>query len=164
MIRHARDVFMHALVYNGPRDVSIKNVPDAKIEHPTDVLVKITTTNICGSDLHMLRLDTKTGHAFITESGTGTIIVVDLKSGKARRLLANNPSTKLEPEAEIVVDGMKIIDPETGNAPAFQADGIAFDKEGGWLYYHALAAKTSIASRQSIYLMNHLRWFSSAQK
>jgi glutathione-independent formaldehyde dehydrogenase len=62
MIRHARDVFMHALVYNGPRDVSIKNVPDAKIEHPTDVLVKITTTNICGSDLHMLRLDTKTGH------------------------------------------------------------------------------------------------------
>jgi hypothetical protein len=40
------------------------------------------------------------------------------------------------------VDGMKIIDPETGNAPAFQADGIAFDKESGWLYYHALAAKT----------------------
>jgi sugar lactone lactonase YvrE len=46
------------------------------------------------------------------------------------------------PEAEIVVDGMKIIDPETGNAPAFQADGIAFDNEGDWLYYHALAAKT----------------------
>jgi sugar lactone lactonase YvrE len=89
-----------------------------------------------------VRLDTKTGHAFITESGTGAIIVVDLKSGQARRLLANNPSTKLEPEAEIVVDGMKIIDPETGNAPAFQADGIAFDKEGGWLYYHALTAKT----------------------
>jgi Major royal jelly protein len=74
------------------------------------------------SYLNDLRLDTKTGHAFITESGTGAIIVVDLKSGKARRLLANNPSTKLEPEAEIVVDGMKIIDPETGNAPAFQAE------------------------------------------
>lgn len=44
---------MRALVYNGPRDVQIKNVPDAKIEQPTDVLVKITTTNICGSDLHM---------------------------------------------------------------------------------------------------------------
>lgn len=54
---------MHALVYNGPRDVSIKNVPDAKIEHPTDVLVKITTTNICGSDLHMYegRTDMETG-------------------------------------------------------------------------------------------------------
>jgi glutathione-independent formaldehyde dehydrogenase len=42
-----------ALVYNGPRSVSIKNVPDAKVEQPTDVLVRITSTNICGSDLHM---------------------------------------------------------------------------------------------------------------
>ena len=44
---------MKALVYNGPRDVSINDVPDAKIERPTDVLVRITSTNICGSDLHM---------------------------------------------------------------------------------------------------------------
>jgi threonine dehydrogenase-like Zn-dependent dehydrogenase len=33
--------------------VRVKNVPDAKLERPTDVLVKITSTNICGSDLHM---------------------------------------------------------------------------------------------------------------
>ena len=44
---------MKALVYMGPRDVQVKEVPDAKIERPTDVLVKITSTNICGSDLHM---------------------------------------------------------------------------------------------------------------
>jgi glutathione-independent formaldehyde dehydrogenase len=44
---------MKALVYKGPRDVSVINVPDAKLERPTDVLVRITTTNICGSDLHM---------------------------------------------------------------------------------------------------------------
>ncbi len=44
---------MQALVYNGPRDVQVQNMPDAKIEKPTDVLVKVTTTNICGSDLHM---------------------------------------------------------------------------------------------------------------
>jgi glutathione-independent formaldehyde dehydrogenase len=44
---------MKALVYNGPRDVQIKEVPEPKIEKPTDVLVKITSTNICGSDLHM---------------------------------------------------------------------------------------------------------------
>jgi threonine dehydrogenase-like Zn-dependent dehydrogenase len=54
---------MKALVYNGPRDVAVKDVPDAKIEKPTDVLVKITTTNICGSDLHMYegRTDVKQG-------------------------------------------------------------------------------------------------------
>jgi glutathione-independent formaldehyde dehydrogenase len=44
---------MKALIYHGPRDVRVKNVPDAKIERPTDALVKITSTNICGSDLHM---------------------------------------------------------------------------------------------------------------
>ncbi len=44
---------MKALVYDGPRKVSLKQVPDAKIEESTDVLVKITSTNICGSDLHM---------------------------------------------------------------------------------------------------------------
>jgi glutathione-independent formaldehyde dehydrogenase len=44
---------MKALVYYGPRDVRISDMPDARIEKSTDVLVKITTTNICGSDLHM---------------------------------------------------------------------------------------------------------------
>jgi threonine dehydrogenase-like Zn-dependent dehydrogenase len=44
---------MKALVYNGPKDVSVNKVPDPKIEKPNDVVVKITTTNICGSDLHM---------------------------------------------------------------------------------------------------------------
>ncbi|PLZ03624.1 aldehyde dehydrogenase [Burkholderia sp. WAC0059] len=44
---------MKAVVYEGPRNVSVKEMPDARIEKPTDVLVKITTTNICGSDLHM---------------------------------------------------------------------------------------------------------------
>jgi glutathione-independent formaldehyde dehydrogenase len=44
---------MKALVYKGPFEVAVENVPDAKVERPTDVLVKITSTNICGSDLHM---------------------------------------------------------------------------------------------------------------
>ncbi|QPD04443.1 MAG: Glutathione-independent formaldehyde dehydrogenase [Candidatus Nitrospira kreftii] len=54
---------MKALVYKGPRDIQVKDVLDAKIERPTDVLVKITSTNICGSDLHMYegRTDVKPG-------------------------------------------------------------------------------------------------------
>src|SRR6201995_3956575 len=44
---------MKGLVYNGPRDVSIKTVPDPRIERATDAIVQITRTNICGSDLHM---------------------------------------------------------------------------------------------------------------
>ena len=44
---------MKALVYHGPREVSVDNVDDPRIEKPTDVVVRMTTTNICGSDLHM---------------------------------------------------------------------------------------------------------------
>ncbi|MDI5968871.1 glutathione-independent formaldehyde dehydrogenase [Streptomyces sp. SL13] len=44
---------MKALVYTGPREISVEEVPDARIERPNDVLVRITATNICGSDLHM---------------------------------------------------------------------------------------------------------------
>src|SRR6202012_5417506 len=54
---------MKALIYNGPRDVSVADVEDPRIERPTDVLVRITRTNICGSDLHMYegRTDMETG-------------------------------------------------------------------------------------------------------
>lgn len=54
---------MKGLVYEGARDVQVKDVPDARIERPTDVLVRITATNICGSDLHMYegRTDLETG-------------------------------------------------------------------------------------------------------
>ncbi len=44
---------MKAVVYHGPRKVSVDTVPDAKLEKLTDVVIKLTTTNICGSDLHM---------------------------------------------------------------------------------------------------------------
>ncbi|MFF2572350.1 glutathione-independent formaldehyde dehydrogenase [Streptomyces sp. NPDC058084] len=56
---------MKAAVYEGPRTVTVKDVPDARIEHPNDILVKITTTNICGSDLHMYegRTSFETGRA-----------------------------------------------------------------------------------------------------
>ncbi len=44
---------MKAIIYEGPCKVSVTEVPDSKIEKPTDALVRITSTNICGSDLHM---------------------------------------------------------------------------------------------------------------
>jgi threonine dehydrogenase-like Zn-dependent dehydrogenase len=55
-----------AVVYEGPRQVSVKDVPDARIERPTDVLVRITSANICGSDLHMYegRTDFEPGRWF----------------------------------------------------------------------------------------------------
>jgi glutathione-independent formaldehyde dehydrogenase len=44
---------MKGLVYLGPREGRIDDVADAKLEKETDALVRVTSTNICGSDLHM---------------------------------------------------------------------------------------------------------------
>jgi threonine dehydrogenase-like Zn-dependent dehydrogenase len=44
---------MKALVWHGKRDVRVDSVPDPKIEAPTDAIVRITSTAICGSDLHL---------------------------------------------------------------------------------------------------------------
>ncbi|EON32648.1 alcohol dehydrogenase [Gordonia terrae C-6] len=44
---------MRAVTWQGKRQVSVDTVPDPKIIEPTDAIIKITSTNICGSDLHL---------------------------------------------------------------------------------------------------------------
>jgi glutathione-independent formaldehyde dehydrogenase len=44
---------MKAVVYRRPFSVAVENVVDPKLQHPNDVIVKVTSTAICGSDLHM---------------------------------------------------------------------------------------------------------------
>lgn len=46
---------MQALTYHGAKDVRVENVPDPIIQQPDDVLLKVTATAICGSDLHLYR-------------------------------------------------------------------------------------------------------------
>src|SRR4051812_49305579 len=44
---------MKAVVWHGKRDVRVDEVPDPKIEDPRDAIVRITTSGLCGSDLHL---------------------------------------------------------------------------------------------------------------
>jgi glutathione-independent formaldehyde dehydrogenase len=44
---------MRAVVYRKPFEVAVEEVPDPRIEQPNDVIVRITSTCVCGSDLHM---------------------------------------------------------------------------------------------------------------
>ncbi len=44
---------MKALTFHGKRDVRVDNVPDPTIEQPTDAIIKVTSSGICGSDLHL---------------------------------------------------------------------------------------------------------------
>lgn len=45
--------YMKALRWNGKHEVAVEEVPDPKIEHPRDAIIRITSTAICGSDLHL---------------------------------------------------------------------------------------------------------------
>jgi glutathione-independent formaldehyde dehydrogenase len=71
---------MKAVIYHGARDVRVDTVADARIEKPTDVVVRLTATNICGSDLHMYegRTSFEKGQVFghenlgqVVEAGNG---------------------------------------------------------------------------------------------
>ncbi|MGB3185298.1 MAG: zinc-dependent alcohol dehydrogenase [Ornithinimicrobium sp.] len=63
---------MRALTWQGDEDVEVKDVPDPEIEAPTDAIVRVTSTAICGSDLHLysvlapyLAKDDVLGHEFM---------------------------------------------------------------------------------------------------
>lgn len=44
---------MKALVWHGQRDVRYETVPDPRIEEPTDAVIRVTSSGLCGSDLHL---------------------------------------------------------------------------------------------------------------
>ena len=45
---------MKAIVYDGIQKIQCRNVPDPKIEKDDDIIIKVTSTAICGSDLHLV--------------------------------------------------------------------------------------------------------------
>ncbi|WP_446916440.1 L-dopachrome tautomerase-related protein, partial [Klebsiella pneumoniae] len=73
-------------------------------------------------------------HAFMTESGTGAIIVLNLETQKARRLLSSSQKTKAVPGKVAVIDGVSEKTPE-GKIPVVNADGIEISPDKQWLYF-----------------------------
>jgi alcohol dehydrogenase len=67
-----------ALVYHGPGEKSWIDVPDPKIQNPTDIIVRIDTTTICGTDLHILKGDVPavTPGRILGHEGVGVITEV----------------------------------------------------------------------------------------
>jgi threonine dehydrogenase-like Zn-dependent dehydrogenase len=47
---------MKAVTWHGKRDVRVDTVPDPTIQEPTDAIIEVTSTNICGSDLHLYEI------------------------------------------------------------------------------------------------------------
>jgi sugar lactone lactonase YvrE len=81
------------------------------------------------------------GHAYISDSGLGAIVVVDLDTGEARRLLEDHPSTKVEPGVELVF-GDRPWTFANGKTPQVHIDGIAIDPQREYVYYKPLVGRT----------------------
>jgi len=69
---------MRALIYHGPGRKSWDEVPDPTIKYPTDVIVRMDTTTICGTDLHILKGDVPavTEGRILGHEGVGTVTEV----------------------------------------------------------------------------------------
>ena len=81
-----------------------------------------------------VRVDTELNFAYLSESGIGSLLVLDLISGSARRVLSDHSSTKAE-SITLNING------QASNL-IIHADGIALSNKGDYLYYKALTAKS----------------------
>jgi sugar lactone lactonase YvrE len=95
-----------------------------------------------GSYLNDIRVSQDGLFGFITDSGTqGAIIVADLRSGSARRVLDGDVSTQMDPSVTVHADGVPLRRPD-GRGVEFSADGVALSRDGRYLYWQAVKGKT----------------------
>ncbi|NUZ06115.1 L-dopachrome tautomerase-related protein [Piscinibacter koreensis] len=95
-----------------------------------------------GSYLNDVRFSPDGAAAYITDSGArGAIVVVDLASGNARRVLDGHPSTQPEKDVVVTYGGKPLRRPD-GRGVEFAADGIALSPDGRTLYWQAIKGKT----------------------
>jgi sugar lactone lactonase YvrE len=97
---------------------------------------------IPGSYLNDVRFSRDGKYAFLTDSGQrGALVVVDLASGKARRVLDGDPSTQPEKGVVVTTDGKPVRYPD-GRKVLFAADSIALSSDGSYLYWKPLTGTT----------------------
>ncbi|MEJ1223809.1 L-dopachrome tautomerase-related protein [Sediminicola sp. 1XM1-17] len=82
------------------------------------------------SYINDLRIDKEKGKIYFTDSGAGGLLVLDMASGKSKRILDNHPSTMAE------MDHLTFDNGKWNNT--IHSDGIALDTKNNKLYYHAL--------------------------
>jgi sugar lactone lactonase YvrE len=72
--------------------------------------------------------------AFVTESGTGALLVLDRRVGSIRRLLAGSRLTKGDPSIIPVVEGRRLVGPD-GRPPTMQVDELELSADGRTLFF-----------------------------
>ncbi|WP_375457080.1 SMP-30/gluconolactonase/LRE family protein [uncultured Methylobacterium sp.] len=129
---------MAAVVKDGPKLVEI----DLKTNRPARTIAFDETVAPQGSYLNDVRFSPDGRTAYLTDSGaSGALVVVDLDSGKARRLLDGDPTTMPDKSVTVSYDGKPLRRPD-GRGVEFAADGIALSVDGKTLYWQAIKGKT----------------------
>ena len=129
---------MAAVVKDGPKLVEI----DLKTNRPGRIIAFDETVAPQGSYLNDVRFSPDGRTAYLTDSGVkGALVVVDLASGKSRRVLDGHPSTQPDKSVTVTYDGQPLRRPD-GRGVEFAADGIALSGDGGTLYWQAIKGKT----------------------
>ncbi|SMF89936.1 Sugar lactone lactonase YvrE [Azospirillum oryzae] len=126
------------VVQGGPKLVRI----DLKTNRVAQVIRFDETVAPQGSYLNDVRFSPDGRHAYLTDAGAkGALVVVDLQSGKARRVLNGHPSTQPEKDVVVKTDGRELRRPD-GRGVEFAADSIALSPDGRTLYWKALTGRT----------------------
>jgi sugar lactone lactonase YvrE len=88
--------------------------------------------------LNDVRIDTVHDYAYLTNIGSkGSLVVLDLKTGKARQVLVGDRSTFADPKQHLMIGKEMALRPD-GSEVAIHADGIALSPDTKWLYYRPL--------------------------
>ena len=129
---------MAALVPGGAKLVEI----DLKTNQPARTIAFDESVAPQGSYLNDVRFSPDGKTAYFTDSGAkGALVVVDLASGRAHRVLDGDPSTQPDKSVTVTYDGKPLRRPD-GRGVEFAADGIALSPDGKTLYWQAIKGKT----------------------
>lgn len=129
---------MAHVVKDGPKLVGI----DLKTNKVVKTIPFDETVALQASYINDVRISPDGKTAYLTDSGAeGALIVVDIDAGKARRVLAGDPSTMPDKSVTVTYDGKPLRQPD-GRGVAFSADGIALSTDGKTLYWQAIKGKT----------------------
>jgi len=129
---------MAHVIKDGPKLVGI----DLKTNQVVKTIPFDSSTVLQASYINDVRIAPDGKTAYLTDSGAeGALIVVDLDSGSAKRVLSGHASTMPDKSVTIQYDGTPLRRPD-GRGVNFAADGIALTPDGKTLYWQAIKGKT----------------------
>ncbi|MEL6060057.1 MULTISPECIES: L-dopachrome tautomerase-related protein [unclassified Methylobacterium] len=129
---------MAHVIKDGPKLVGI----DLKTNTVVKTIPFDTSTVLQASYINDVRIAPDGKTAYLTDSGAeGALIVVDLDSGSAKRVLSGHTSTMPDKSVTVQYDGKPLRRPD-GRGVEFSADGIALSPDGKTLYWQAIKGKT----------------------